>query len=554
MGRTLKAMLASSGVALHALLLATSSVHAAGPANGLVVTLKGVQSGNCLGVKGSSSSSGATLQSQGCSTSDFQRWKAVSDGAGYYQLVNVGSGLCIDVPGASATGGTALQQWGCSSANWQKWAFNDDGAGHYYLTSKSSGLALDVLNQNTANGAAIVQWKYWGGANQQWTTATTPAADQAAVGFGAGTTGGIGGTVVTVTTPAQLAYELCRTSAGGVCTDTTPRIIQVSGSIDFRGTEGTTTSSGCYVNQCSSGQSEYILGSLGACSGKTSFNITYDKAGTTALLVGSNKSVIGLGSTAAIRGKGLRLVGGVSNIIIRNLTIADINAQVVWGGDAITLDNVDRVWIDHNRFAMIGRQMIVSGWNKASRVTVTWNEFDGRTPYSASCDGTHYWVALMIGANDSFTVANNWVHHFGGRSPHVGTDNGAMRLHMYNNYFQHAPNGHGLDAGSATTYVLSEGNYYENVARPVTPVTTAHVMSPLTSMDSTTANACNAALKRACVGNIAAPMPSAGASAFPVDASALSKFSGLSSTTLPTPYPAANVPSVVPASAGPGRL
>jgi pectate lyase len=544
----------SLGTALSTLLFAVSSAQAAGPASGSVLTLKGVQSGNCLGVKGSSGTSGALLQSQGCSTSDFQRWKAVSDGAGYYQLVNVGSGLCVDLPGASAVGGTQVQQWGCSAGNWQKWAFNDDGSGHYYLTSKSSGLALDVLNQNTANGAAIVQWTYWGGANQQWSMGTTPAADPAPVGFGAGTTGGIGGAVVTVTTPAQLAYELCRTSSGGVCTDTTPRIVQVSGAIDFRGTEGSTTSSGCYVNQCSSGQSEYILGSLGACSGKSTFDITYDKAGTAALLVGSNKSVIGLGSTAAIRGKGLKLVGGVSNIIIRNLTISDINAQVVWGGDAITLDNVDRVWIDHNRFALIGRQMLVSGWNKASRVTVTWNEFDGRTSYSATCDGTHYWIALMIGANDSFTVANNWVHHFGGRAPHVGTDSGAMQLHMYNNYFQQAPNGHGLDAGSATTYVLSEGNYYENVARPVTQATTAHVMSPLTSMGNDTSSACSSALKRACVGNVATPMPSAGAGSFPVDAAALSKFTGLSSTTLPTPIPAANVPSVVPASAGPGRL
>jgi pectate lyase len=554
MNRFLKATLSSLGFTLPALLFAASSAQAAGPVSGAIVTLKGVQSGNCLGVKGSSSASGATLQSQGCSASDFQRWKAVSDGAGYYQLVNVGSGLCIDVPGASAAGGAVMQQWGCAGGNWQKWAFNDDGSGHYYLTSKSSGLSLDVLNQNTANGAAVVQWKYWGGANQQWATATTPAADTAPVGFGAGTTGGIGGAVVTVTTPAQLAYELCRTSSGGVCTDTTPRIIQVSGAIDFRGSEGPVTSSGCYVKQCSAGPSEYILGSLGACNGKSSFNITYDKAGGTPLLVGSNKSVIGLGSTAAIRGKGLKLVGGVSNIIIRNLTISDINAQVVWGGDGITMDNVDRVWIDHNRFALIGRQMIVSGWNKASHVSVTWNEFDGRTPYSATCDGTHYWVALMIGANDSITMANNWVHHFGGRAPHVGTDSGAMQLHMYNNYFQHAPNGHSLDAGSDTTYVLVEGNYYEDVARPLTPVVTAHVMAPLTSTAAGAASACNAALKRACVGNVADPMPSNGTSAFPADATALRKFGGLSTSTLPTPYPAANVPTVVPASAGPGHL
>lgn len=36
------------------------------------------------------------------------------------------------------------------------------------------------------------------------------------------------------------------------------------------------------------------------------------------------KTVIGIGSTATIKGKGLRL-NGVSNVVIRNLTISDIN-------------------------------------------------------------------------------------------------------------------------------------------------------------------------------------------------------------------------------------
>ncbi|MCE3603765.1 RICIN domain-containing protein [Massilia sp. P8910] len=552
--------LARAASAASALLLISGGIPSAnaatGPASGSLITLKGVQSSNCIGVKGSSNAAGAALQSQGCSGSTFQQWKAVADSSGYYQLINVGSGQCMDVPEASNTAGTVLQQWNCGGGNWQKWQFRDDGAGHYYITSKSSGQALDVHQHSTVNGAAIDQWPYMGAANQQWISSAAPTSDKATFGFGAGTTGGAGGNVVTVTTPSQLAYELCHSSWGGVCTDTTARIIQVSSTIDFRGSEGSTTASGCYIRQCSAGQqSEYILGTLGACSEKPTFNITHDKAGTQALLVGSNKTVIGLGNDAAIKGKGLKLSGGVSNIIIRNLTISDINAQVVWGGDAIMLDGVDRVWIDHNRFALIGRQMLVSGWNKASHVTVSWNEFDGRTPYSASCDGTHYWMMLLVGADDSITLANNWVHHFGGRSPHVGA-NGAMQLHMYNNYFQSAPAGHGLDAGSATTYVLSEGNYYEDVANPVQahPINPAHVMSPLISMSSAASSACSTALKRGCVGNIANPMPSAGTGAFPADPTALDRFTGLSSTVLPAPYPAENVRSTVPASAGPGHL
>lgn len=31
----------------------------------------------------------------------------------------------------------------------------------------------------------------------------------------------------------------------------------------------------------------------------------------------------------------------------RNIAITDINPKYVWGGDAITIDNADMVWIDH---------------------------------------------------------------------------------------------------------------------------------------------------------------------------------------------------------------
>lgn len=39
----------------------------------------------------------------------------------------------------------------------------------------------------------------------------------------------------------------------------------------------------------------------------------------------SNKSIVGVGSTGVIRGKGLRLVNGVSNVIIQNLHITELN-------------------------------------------------------------------------------------------------------------------------------------------------------------------------------------------------------------------------------------
>jgi len=201
--------------------------------------------------------------------------------------------------------------------------------------------------------------------------------------------------------------------SGGRCTDTTPRIVEISREFSFLGTEGTRSGAGCRAYSVCTGptQSEILLDTLGGCSGKATFDVTYDAAGVNPLLVGSNKTLVGVGSEARLRGKGLTIRGGVSNVIVRNITLTDLNPQLVWGGDAITIDDADRVWIDHNRISLVGRQMLVTGFGKASHVTVSWNELDGRTPYAASCDGAHYWAMLNLGSADTITMQGNWIHH-----------------------------------------------------------------------------------------------------------------------------------------------
>ena len=74
-------------------------------------------------------------------------------------------------------------------------------------------------------------------------------------------------------------------------------------------------------------------------------SVTYDEAGLDPIIVASDKTLIGSGSAGVIKGKGLRIVGG-KNIILQNIHITELNPQYVWGGDAITLDGSDLVWID----------------------------------------------------------------------------------------------------------------------------------------------------------------------------------------------------------------
>ena len=117
-------------------------------------------------------------------------------------------------------------------------------------------------------------------------------------------------------------------------------------------------------------------------SGKTATTttITYDKDGITPLVVGSNKSIVGVGAAGIITGKGLHLPGTTKNVILQDVHIAvgqhlltitrqnnnlpnrtkNVNPASVWGGDALSLDGNDGVWIDHCKFSKMGRMFIVS--------------------------------------------------------------------------------------------------------------------------------------------------------------------------------------------------
>jgi pectin lyase len=370
-------------------------------------------------------------------------------------------------------------------------------------------------------------------------------------GFGRGVTGGAGGQVVRVQTREELARALCAKSSGNRCTDDEKRIIEVPSQVfDFTGTEGTRSEAGCIVKECSGGAaSEHILNRQNWCGTKPLFNITYDVAGTTPLMVGSNKTVIGIGPHATLRGKGLTLRGGVRNIIVRNLTITDLNPQIVWGGDAITIDDADGVWIDHNRIARIGRQMLVTGFGKASNVTFSWNELDGKTPYSASCDGAHYWAMLILGANDTITLQSNWLHDISGRAPHAGgMMNATNALHMVNNHFDHVP-GHALEPLTSGAHLLLEGNYFEQVARPIeTASDPGYVFAPVTGSSTP---ACGTAIGRECEPNVLAPAPQ-GSPGLPRDAAALT-YVARDKAALVQPYAAIEVPASVPFFAGPGH-
>jgi pectin lyase len=249
-------------------------------------------------------------------------------------------------------------------------------------------------------------------------------------GFAAGTTGGGS---VPCTAPANIEQ------LKSWLADSTARCILLDKEYNFIGSEGRKTEDGCRPasNKCGSSGQDAINhaswctnGNAGA--GSQTISVTYDTAGVSGLTVGSNKSILGVGTKGVLRGKGLRIANGAKNVIIQNIHITQLNPQYIWGGDAITLDGTDMVWVDHVKISLIGRQMLVLGNGASGRVTVSNSEFDGRTSWSASCDGRHYWSLYLTGSNDQVTLKGNYIHHTSGRSPKVG---GSTLLHAVNNYW-----------------------------------------------------------------------------------------------------------------------
>ncbi|WP_241266559.1 pectate lyase family protein [Streptomyces scabichelini] len=142
-----------------------------------------------------------------------------------------------------------------------------------------------------------------------------PAGDQAAaaagpIGFGAGTTGGAGGSTVTVSNASAFTSAVQSSS---------PTIVKVNGTISL--------------------------------SGMTK--------------VASNKTIVGVGTSGKITGGGLN-VSKVNNVIIQNLALSGS------GDDAINVEYAEKVWIDHNDISG-AKDGGVDIKRASNNITVSWN-------------------------------------------------------------------------------------------------------------------------------------------------------------------------------------
>ncbi|ETS60614.1 hypothetical protein PaG_05474 [Moesziomyces aphidis] len=347
------------------------------------------------------------------------------------------------------------------------------------------------------------------GAGASATSAQERSASSSAItskphGFASSVTGGGNATPVI---PKDI-HELERLLA-----DAQPRVIHLDKTYDYRGSMGVCTNcKGCIPDsypKCPSKGQLAIDNGQGWCAGKPPHAVTYDKAGLTPLSVGSNKSIVGLSANAGIRGRGL-LIAHSKNVIIHNLRIDQINAQFIWGGDAIDLRDTDLIWIDKVTFSLVGRQFIVTDYVGAGRVTISNCLFDGQTKWSATCDDSHYWTVLGYGKTDKVTFSGNMMHHCSGRSPRLANPQdkaGDSVWHVVNNLFDYNT-GHSFDIGPGVS-VLIEGNVFNDVAQ-----TSLHESNPgraFAPSDTSIGAQCDRVLGRNCQPNAytnAKPIPS----------------------------------------------
>lgn len=362
------------------------------------------------------------------------------------------------------------------------------------------------------------------------------------LGFGSATTGGGSAAAATPTSTAQLLSWL---------SDSTARTIVLTSIFDFTSYYGSTTGKICKPWTCSPNP-QYAIDSNSWCenyeSSAATGTATWYNSGTStsySLKVGSNKTLLGKGSNAGIKGIGL-LIQNASNVIIQNIIISDINQQFVWGGDAISIIGSTHVWIDHNYIKNVGRQFLVTGYDPAKDVTISNNVLDGRETYSPYCDGHHYWVALFTGTSDTITFAQNYVYMTSGRGPHIGGTSGYTQyVHVVNNYFV-SIDGHALDSevGAVT---LAEGNYFSTVT---TPSISGTAGSEYFIQSSSDLSACKTALGRTCQANT---LLSSG-SVSRTDSAVLTALKAQSAVTGYAPMSASSAAAYVQASAGVGKI
>ncbi|WP_371102759.1 polysaccharide lyase family 1 protein [Streptomyces sp. PU_AKi4] len=321
----------------------------------------------------------------------------------------------------------------------------------------------------------------------------TLAAKDGWASSGTGTTGGTKADAAhtfTVSTRAQLVKAL------GSVSDTTPRVIKVSGMIDANTDDsGKKLTCADYAAGTGYSLSAYLKAYDPATYGRSKLpSGTQEKARAAAqarqgknivLKVPANTTIVGVpGTNAGLTGAMLQ-IQNVDNVIVRNLTFAATEDcfpqwdptdgdKGNWNSnyDSVSLRGATHVWADHNTFTdaphfdsanpeYFGREYQIHDGalditKGSDLVTVSYNQF------------TNHDKTMLIGGSDTDSVGKLRV------SLHHNVWKGIMQraplarigqIHIYNNYYDVTPlNGYAPQYSinsRAKAQVVAENNYWK---------------------------------------------------------------------------------------------
>jgi len=315
----------------------------------------------------------------------------------------------------------------------------------------------------------------------------------------------------------------------------TPKIIKVSGTIDMTGADN-----------------------------GGPFKSTSDEAARARIELPSNTSLLGVGANAGLANAFI-MIKGVSNVIVRNLTIVNpCDVSPIWDPndgdtgnwnseyDGVTVDSSKNVWIDHNKFtdAPVTDDLlaVVNGKRKQCHdgaldvkngsdfVTVSNNVFELHDKNN------------LIGSSDSKTTDDghlkvtfhgNYFSRIQERAPRVRFG----QVHLYNNYHEASK------SDPAYPYGYSVGVAYK-----------AKIISQNNAFDVAGANSCQDVVKNPGSSSKTGAILESGSL---LNGAALNMAQCSFSTSVgwTVPYdisgallPAASVKASVKANAGPGKL
>lgn len=425
-----------------------------------------------------------------------------------YSIVNFGSGTVVDVANRSTVAGANVMGWDNLGGSNQQFYLRDAGNGYWTIQAAHSGMNLDVLNFSTANGGNIIQWNATGTANQQWllkqsTTGAfnvvsrhsgksltlaggsrganiyqnsdeanssqrwyfnpvnTPCGQGNADGFAGqpgrdgspATTGGGSSPATVVRTCAAMIAALNKTE---------PAVVQIPDNLTIDCRTAPRQQAACAVS-CPSYQDNPAkfsyrvpVGTQSCTSlGATSNKLVNRTRNETTINVRSNKTLIGLGRNSRVSGASFNLSNS-RNVIIRNLTIDDVNPGLVEAQDGITLNNSAHIWLDHLRMRQISDGHV--DISNSRNVTLSWNQFDGYN--TAVCGNQHHYTSMI--QDSQVTLHHNFWNNVSGRNPKMS--GAATRGHLYNNHWRNVTYfAVSVDSGAQAKL---EANFFENSAKP----------------------------------------------------------------------------------------